>query len=663
MPIKDHAEELELIQEINESADNGKVASTKLETDEKVLARVTDGIYRLPGSALRELVSNSYDADAENVTIYTDVPRFESMTVRDDGNGMSIETLVNLIGHIGGSAKRSNKGRESGVTDAEDETISPKKKRKLIGKIGIGLFSVAQLTRHFEIVTKQEGNDFYLKAKVRLYNYSEEYLRKEEKTAVNSERGVSFETGDVDIWIEKTENSEAHGTDIILHDIKSSASDLLKSVDVWGQETAETEESDESKDDFMNSSKLELPTFHVGCLSGEDGYEYFNENKNRTPNLPWEDKDKEDEKFSKLYDAILSLTKSRVNPKLNVVLDNYLNMIWTLALSVPLNYIDKHPFKLSLSDVPDVYAISNKLKGQAEQIVRADRAEAFTDYIPLLTNSDDIDFNVTIDGIKLFRPIRFTDLPESTAIVKKPIMFLGAYSPDLSSMDIHDSAGELAFDAYLLWSPKVVPKDHNGVLVRLHNSSGIMFDETFMKHQVAEHTIKSQLTVEIFVNKGLDSALNIDRESFNISHPHYQIVMRWLHQAIRQVINRYKTIKKELTAESRVRGQSVLVEKLSEHVDGRLNAQGLDPDEKPQLEIIDNGSLSTGVTDSFGISKQQFSESTGFSNIQTQKSHSVVAKAEALLQILDAHGLLDNISPTQQNDLLMDLLKVLSTEV
>lgn len=179
-------ESVGIAKQVSESDDSSKV-SVKLETDEKVLARVTDGIYRLPGSAIRELISNSYDADAENVIIDTDVPLFRSMTIRDDGNGMSIDVLVNLIRHIGGSAKRSDKGRKLSVTDSIDKTKSPNKKRKLIGKIGIGLFSVAQLTREFEIITKEKGVGYYLKARIKLYNYSDENV-------ADDQRGASFET-------------------------------------------------------------------------------------------------------------------------------------------------------------------------------------------------------------------------------------------------------------------------------------------------------------------------------------------------------------------------------------------------------------------------------------------------------------------------------------
>ena len=45
-----------------EGSSSESPVKTVLRTDERVLARVTDGIYRQPGSALRELVSNAYDA-------------------------------------------------------------------------------------------------------------------------------------------------------------------------------------------------------------------------------------------------------------------------------------------------------------------------------------------------------------------------------------------------------------------------------------------------------------------------------------------------------------------------------------------------------------------------------------------------------------------------
>jgi HSP90 family molecular chaperone len=153
--------EVELIREIKENLETGGISEAELDTDERVLARITDGIYRQPASALRELIANAYDADAENVYIQTDAPRFSKITVRDDGNGLSIEALANLIHHIGGSPKRTKAGVGLGVVNKKDSSLSPGG-RRLIGKIGIGLFSVAQLTRHFQIITKTKGTDYRL---------------------------------------------------------------------------------------------------------------------------------------------------------------------------------------------------------------------------------------------------------------------------------------------------------------------------------------------------------------------------------------------------------------------------------------------------------------------------------------------------------------------
>lgn len=171
-PDPAHAEDADLASQIEASSGDAPVR-TVLRTDERVLARVTDGIYRQPGSAIRELVSNAYDADAKRVVIKTDRPRFRTITVEDDGIGMTPSTLAHLLHHIGGSAKRSLEGAGLGITSSADPTLSPSG-RRLIGKIGIGLFSVAQLTHRFQIITKTADDPFRTVATVALRQYSDD---------------------------------------------------------------------------------------------------------------------------------------------------------------------------------------------------------------------------------------------------------------------------------------------------------------------------------------------------------------------------------------------------------------------------------------------------------------------------------------------------------
>lgn len=83
--------------EIRTNADSQTPVETTLATSEQIIARVTDGIYREPWAAFRELIVNAYDADASYVVIETGQPDFTQVTVRDDGIGMSPDALAYII--------------------------------------------------------------------------------------------------------------------------------------------------------------------------------------------------------------------------------------------------------------------------------------------------------------------------------------------------------------------------------------------------------------------------------------------------------------------------------------------------------------------------------------------------------------------------------------
>ena len=104
-----------LYEKILDTRESGESFEAILKTDDRVIARVTDGIYRQPGSALRELISNAYDADASRIFIDTDAPRFGTIKITDDGVGMSPTVLARLLEHIGGSSKRTATGSQIGV--------------------------------------------------------------------------------------------------------------------------------------------------------------------------------------------------------------------------------------------------------------------------------------------------------------------------------------------------------------------------------------------------------------------------------------------------------------------------------------------------------------------------------------------------------------------
>jgi hypothetical protein len=91
------------------------------------------------------------------------------------------------------------------------------------------------------------------------------------------------------------------------------------------------------------------------------------------------------------------------------------------------------------------------------------------------------------------------------------MLFVGRYAPNLEKVDSRMRGGNFGLEAYLFWNGKVVPKENNGVLIRIRGTSGALFDQTFFKYQVSELNRLKQITSELFIQRGLDAALNIDR--------------------------------------------------------------------------------------------------------------------------------------------------------
>jgi len=133
-----------------------KVEEYPIEVSAKIIADISAGIYRTPANALKELVSNAFDADATNVILTSDYPKFTVFTCSDNGKGISAKELQEIMTRIGGSDKRAN------------EKDTSEKGRPLIGKIGIGLLAIAQISRKFTLISSKKGEPFRFEAIVDL---------------------------------------------------------------------------------------------------------------------------------------------------------------------------------------------------------------------------------------------------------------------------------------------------------------------------------------------------------------------------------------------------------------------------------------------------------------------------------------------------------------
>lgn len=107
----------------------------------RIISDLSQGLYRSPADALKELVSNAYDADSEIVEINFKKD-FSSLTINDQGEGMTINEFIQAMETIGSSPKRS------ADTGGRELTLSG---RKIIGRIGIGLLGASQIAKKIEI--------------------------------------------------------------------------------------------------------------------------------------------------------------------------------------------------------------------------------------------------------------------------------------------------------------------------------------------------------------------------------------------------------------------------------------------------------------------------------------------------------------------------------
>lgn len=658
IPLIDRREDLS--KWLSEKGNEGQIVRTRLKASERVIARVTDGIYRQPASALRELISNAWDADANNVDIITDAPRFSRMYIRDDGAGMSYATLARLLHSIGGSAKRTEVGQDLGVTDKLDNERTPGG-RLLIGKIGIGLFSISQLARRFRIVTKVANENYRLIAEVRVRAYSED---SEDDDARDD--NDNFVNGEVFITREFEGDLAAHGTDIILDTLKPRVRDMLRSADRW-KALSEKENALAVGDlETAQSFRVEPPKYHSGWIESLPKKKTDQTVITRQPSFPWATNTPSGLKMSLLMDAVEKESSRTERPDLASTLDTYLETLWTLSLSVPVEYVENHPFDLTDDAGVSVFWLSNENRGQAielklnyGQTVR----EAVKDQVaghPELwegTTSPIGGFKVTIDGFELKRPIRFRKPPSDSKQASKPMLFVGRYEPNLANIKSDMRGGNLALESYLFWNSKIVPKENNGSLVRIRGASSGIFDPTFFKYQISEQTRLRQITTELFIRSGLDAALNIDRESFNFAHPHVQLVGQWLHRAIRQLTNKHKDISKRART-SKVEAQAELVrDALTEHSESVWNSRRIG-DPLPEIAVAeDRASAEKSRYNGFmTIVREDIPSLSGAMTPAEKKDKE--AQAKALMRVLDAYGILEDRPYDEQQKIVDAIFKV-----
>lgn len=123
---------------------NPKTGTLPFVAGSEVVKHLSVGLYRNFARAAKELVSNSYDADATEVKIKLDLEDAK-IVVRDNGKGMNIDEIRDRLLHIASRTLPTDRKSELG--------------RRRIGTFGIGWLSVFPYCDNLQIITKRKGQD------------------------------------------------------------------------------------------------------------------------------------------------------------------------------------------------------------------------------------------------------------------------------------------------------------------------------------------------------------------------------------------------------------------------------------------------------------------------------------------------------------------------
>jgi hypothetical protein len=389
----------------------------KIQVHEKALAHLSRGLYRSPASAIRELVSNAWDANASIVRINTNYPNFLQLSIQDNGRGFTKEDFKHLMeGGIGNSQKRS------------DEVPA---KRPVIGRLGIGLLGIAQICPSFTIssaTSKGEG----FRARVVLYDLLKKKLDKNDSTIVTP--GIEVLIGTYDFVDDFKPDKSKPGTLIIGDDIHPTFTKA-----------------------FRDSLKFE---------------------KFKKPPLDWS-------KALKIASGVQSLQE----------LGDYWRLLWELSACCPLPYINA-------SALPS-------------DLIAEDQARL-----------ESYGFKVLVDGIQLAKPVHLRGNPGGYTTKRIKEHTQKVYGNDLS---FH---GYIAVQEGL----QLKPDELRGILIRIKDVGIGYYDQSMLDYRINQGPRSRWITSEIFVDQGLEDALNIDRDSFNRFHPEFRAIQEYVHTFLQEKI-------------------------------------------------------------------------------------------------------------------------------
>lgn len=179
----------------------------------RVAARIIDylssGLYPSAAACLKELINNSYDADASEVDVFVK-PDADQIIVVDNGVGFTRTEFERHFQNLAESHKR-------------DQTEKTKRGRPKIGKIGIGFIAANELCEEMEIFSTTKNSRELLHVRI---DFSE--MRKPIEQRRRGSEAIA--KADYEGETISTDNVAEHFTQLFLKRVRGPAREMLVSA-------------------------------------------------------------------------------------------------------------------------------------------------------------------------------------------------------------------------------------------------------------------------------------------------------------------------------------------------------------------------------------------------------------------------------------------------
>lgn len=121
--------------------DKEEIWPKKIQVDKRIVEILSGSTYENFPKAIKEVITNSYDADATNVYVLIDIPN-EVIEIIDNGLGMN-ESDFDFYLRIAGKSRQKK--------------LKTSRGRQRIGKFGVGFLAVFPFFRHYSLESTKAG--------------------------------------------------------------------------------------------------------------------------------------------------------------------------------------------------------------------------------------------------------------------------------------------------------------------------------------------------------------------------------------------------------------------------------------------------------------------------------------------------------------------------